>query len=314
MRLYHLTSEANLSFTERVIWSRLRWLADRDKGATRVALSAATGFHNGRTIPDALAKLTKLNLVYAKGRKYFATYPKDEQRKWFSFGKSGDKEILHYLFIIMPASGLSLREAVIYSQCRRERGTIRKLQRLLRLSPATICKYRRSLQEKGLLDLLYRAVIAPELLHYFQDAVVEEPKPKLNSIKYGTEFWHELADEIFPSKDQQIPIATGRQVISALDRHSALMAAAGYTRNQIGTFWDEMEKLTMDTDHGTNKFLVFVADFPTLFKEVDHDHKANDYKGTSAKLLRDNALQKLENPRFLSSVGNVYRFGGLVFL
>ena len=220
MKVVACTGQNELSFNERVVYSFLVYRRSKGKGAGLSAVRRVTGFDRCRTLPRIRRRLADLGLVEVRDGKLWAREPDAERRGWFGWVRGQERadwwERLGYWWLYLPAKGLTLKQAGVWSMLVSFQNAGRRVRRsglpaLLKVDPKTVRVALGVLEDLGLCGGLVPREPGPEQEKLFRSKKSASYKP--------SRLWS-FPDDLEPGVKERLCLA--------VDRAGELMLAAGW--------------------------------------------------------------------------------------
>jgi hypothetical protein len=289
IRIVCCTGQNPLSWNERLVYSKLVFLAGLNKGADYKKQRRETGLNLQRTIPRIVERLNQLSLVEQKDGKWWAKTPPEPA--WFGWIRS-KKALWHhnlaYWWLYRPGPELKRNEALVWSLVASydRPMTVKGLARLLNRDPKTIRKAVAGLQAHGLLQDM-RAIVPLDKLGLFRD--------RSSSAYRLSDRW-----QGFPvDKSLELRIRMG------LDSFGQTALNKGWSRKAIMIFCAWLAK---EADSEPSSILWRIClDLPKLFSEAQKEHEANVARGKYQRAANCAGLFTLKVRRAFIKQAKIYR-------
>ena len=267
MKVMACTGQNELSFNERVVYSFLVYRRSKGKGAGLSAVRRVTGFDRCRTLPRIRRRLTDLGLVEINDGKLWAREPDADRRGWFGWVREQEWaewwERLGYWWLYLPAKGLTLKQAGVWSMVLSFSNAGKRVRRsglpaLLKVDPKTVRVALGVLEDLGLCGGVVPREPGPEQERLFRSKKSAGYKPS-RSWSFPDNLEPELKDRL----------------CLAVDRAGQLMLAANWKAAEANDYFRVVGDLPLP-DAPLYRFLL---DLPKFFAGVEKTHQANVVSG-----------------------------------
>jgi hypothetical protein len=180
----------------------------KGKGAGLSAVRRVTGFDRCRTLPRIRRRLTDLGLVEIRDGRLWAKEPDADRRGWFAWVRGQEEgdwwERLAYWWLYLPAKGLTLKQAGVWSMLLSFTSAGRRVRRsglpaLLKVDAKTVRVGLGVLEDLGLCGGLVPREPGPEQEKLFRPKKSATYKPS-RGWSFPDELEPELKDRLCPSR------------------------------------------------------------------------------------------------------------------